>query len=279
MLQTIIFSKNRPSQLSYFLQSLQFLEGLKNSGPITVLWTSSSPEDYDKYQLVIKYASYVMEEYNIKFVEQTNFYQDLTTIMADHPYTLFGVDDGLYYNYINIDQSIDFLNKNPAIFSHSLRLHPNVTYCHPAGQENVVPNIHIAYRYPGIGFYNTRQGRYDWCYAFELCATILRTNFVQEVLERFKTDIANPNNLEALGHTLWISRLLEDPDQYSHAGCLLYEAFCVPTINRVQDEYKNPIYTNEVEKDKLSIFTSPNYSWYRSQKFNRIHVPELKLNY
>lgn len=275
MLQTIIFSKNRPAQLSYYLESLQFVDYFRDLGPISVLWTADNEKDEYDYERLIKMGS--VSEPPIKFVKQTDFYQDLNLLIGEAPYTLFGVDDGLFFNHIDVKRCLAFMTKNDVIFGHSLRLHPNVTYCHPAGQHNVVPHIQTCYKYPGLGFYDATLGRYDWCYAFELCATILRTPFVVDVLESYRDKITSPNSFEACGHTQWMSDLNSNPDDYRYSGCMLYDAFCVPTINRVQDEYQNPVYEGKINMSDLNMLAIPDYQWYRTQNFDRIHVAELKL--
>lgn len=56
-----------------------------------------------------------------------------------HDFILWGVDDVLYFDFYNLFDSVKFLHENKDVVSVSLRLAPQVTYCHPADAHTKVP--------------------------------------------------------------------------------------------------------------------------------------------
>ena len=111
-------------------------------------------------------------------------------------FILWGVDDVLFYDEVDVSEAVRVLDSNRDVISASIRLAPQVTFCHPASASSIVPKCthsqfhvdiqasHIVVIVEPLGEargssplwlkFNRFEGTQDWNYPFELCATIFR---------------------------------------------------------------------------------------------------------
>lgn len=54
-------------------------------------------------------------------------------------YILWGVDDVMYFKDVNLAESVHILHENSDIISSTLRLTPQMNYCHTVDKVTVVP--------------------------------------------------------------------------------------------------------------------------------------------
>lgn len=260
----VIFSKDRPWQLSEYLRTFyKHCSGIYN---FVVLWKSDKYRE--QYLDVIKH--YSDSKYNAKFIEESEFYKDITNILnnIEYPYTMFGVDDVLWYDYFDIFDGERTLEQYPDIHVYSYRLHTNIKFCQPANVFNTIPTFEaIKYGYS----YNRSYGGGDFNYPFEVSASLYRTSDIKNIivnLDKFN----NPNELE---DRLQFSTL---HPQY-HRNAFNGRRVCSTiTINRVQEQYKNPTYDAGVSLDIINNWFGHyqfDTSKYATELFDRIHIGDF----
>jgi len=188
---------------------------------------------------------------------------------------------------------VKILKENPEILSASLRLYPNITYCHPSDAHSQVPSTTpiFAKDQPessnSVLKYNRFEGTQDWNYPFELCATILRKDDIISILEIIeqvygREGISHPNKLEVSGARLFTQKKHPKHDQ-KFCTCLSKPILSVVTINRVQDVCLNPIFQS-IELDTLDQYFWSNREFdlhhYQSHatEYNAVHIGDFVLN-
>jgi hypothetical protein len=131
MIKTVIFSKDRATQLSLLLDSLYKNDQHRIFNDITILYT------YSNEQFRLGYGKLIKIYQNIKFVLEQNFKQDLIKIIdrihsfetpSIYRYICFFTDDDVVYRSINFQKfeiSRLFEQYNPSCLS--LRLGLNTT--------------------------------------------------------------------------------------------------------------------------------------------------------
>lgn len=159
-------------------------------------------------------------------------------------FILWGVDDVFYFKDVNVTENLEILRDNIDIISATLRLSPQINYCHTVDAKTTVPNF-TPIRSHALKFDRT-QGTHDWNYPFELCATIFRKDDVISYLNTINskygiTGLSHPNKLEVCGSRLFTRKDHAD-EKKVFCTCLDSVVLSVITINRVQDVCNAPIY-------------------------------------
>lgn len=55
-------------------------------------------------------------------------------------FLLWGVDDVMYFRDVDLSESVHVLHENPEIISSTLRLTPQMNYCHTVDKTTTVPH-------------------------------------------------------------------------------------------------------------------------------------------
>ena len=188
MINTIVFSKDRPMQLELFIRS--FNRYVKNFDEyiINILYTYSNNDFKKGYNKLIN-----MECTNVNFIKENNFKSDLINLVDESAdFTVFFVDDVVFKNNFNFyDNQMDMFKNDNEILCRSLRLHPNLTYCYPMKLKiNKRPN----FLENNIFYWKGEQGPYG--YPMSVDGNIFRT---KEILRFVRgLDYKNPNSFEGI---------------------------------------------------------------------------------
>ena len=180
----IIFSKNRASQLNLLIDSIN-----KNSNDlfdnISVLFKTDI--EYSKgYSLLIK------EHKNINFINETNFRDNLLSLINDdYTMTTFMVDDAVIFKKITSPKTEILKTIDDSVVCFSLRLGFNCVYSHPANifykiGDFIVENNFIIFDY--------KKQSGDFGYPLSTDGHIFKTSLIKKLL--FNINFSNPNTLE-----------------------------------------------------------------------------------
>ena len=214
---------------------------------------------------------------HVTLIREHNFAQQLEqSVMqahAQHEAIMFAVDDVLFFRHVELSTVLCTLRHEPNIYAFHSKLHPNISYCHPATQSSAAPRTFQRVRGTQLLIYDRRTSgcTMDWNYPWDLCCSLYRSMDVVQMLAAMKDQdgtgggngdgkgLTHPNLLEVEGARLLSSsstestRLLHGATQ---CCCFDFCSMVVVTINRVQSIYTNPIYNREEnednEKDKCS---------------------------
>lgn len=188
-INSIVFSKDRASQLHLLLSSLyKNAPGIFN---INVLYTSSNEDferGYEKLKEICK-----ENFWNVNFVkESNNFKEDVMSLLkSEHKYTTFFTDDDVLFGAIDYETIENSLSQED-IFCFSLRLGTNTTYCYSENQNN---QIVLSGEKDNYIFWDWQKSWYDFGYPLSVDGHIFRT---KEILKLSKPlNFQNPNTYEA----------------------------------------------------------------------------------
>lgn len=189
MLNIIVFSKDRPSQLDLFLRSMKFYFKEFNQHTINILYTYSSntfKDGYDKLFTLHKYN-------NINYIKETEDFKKhvISLLNPNNPYTVFFVDDIVFKNEFTLEcKQFKLFTLNDDILTLSLRLHPNLTYCYAARHHMIPPNFDSNCIFKWYG----QQG--DYGYPMSLDGHFFRTDDIIPIIKVLNFN--NPNSFESV---------------------------------------------------------------------------------
>lgn len=236
----IVYSYDRPLQLYAFLESVDhYVTGLD---AIYVIYRTSDNE-YEKAYGIVKST---FKE--VIFLAQSPPYQDLKKLTCQcllksaHPYLLFGVDDIIVKDFINLNECTQALEKYNA-HGFFFRLGKNLDYCYAMGAPQPLPplkNVELS-----ICSWQFNQGLHDWNYPHNLDFTLYRIADIKDLI--FSLDFTTPNSFE--------SKLMGCVD-YNKTG-LCYESSKIVNfpLNIVQTEYPNNCENSYSTQQLLELFT------------------------
>jgi len=219
-MKILIFSKDRPLQLEALLESL-FLHCKDITHPkyfpnITVLYTVSSVK-YDYSKIMARYPV-------VKFLQETNFTDNVLSELDSHSNVLFLVDDTIFVKDFTLS-NMEAVLKNESISGISLRLGLNTSYSYATNSNQTIPNVFDVGH--GMVAFNWRNASGDFNYPFELSSSLYRVSTLNEVLQT--RNFSNPNTLEYL-----LTGLMKSTQTIYLVMYRLSAAFSAP-LNSVQN--------------------------------------------
>jgi glycosyltransferase involved in cell wall biosynthesis len=221
----LIFSKDRTMQLQATIESLFLHCRDTNTLDVVALFNASEDLHQREYnELKIKFPA-------VKFVEETDFRQQVLSLLANCRYVLFLVDDNIFVKSFSIRDAVAALNSQKNALGFSLRLGTNTVFCYTLNSRQSPPAFEIAgqrilkYHWPGA--------ECDFGYPLELSSSLYRSNEILQLLSRL--EFPNPNILE--------NQMCGNKDAFASSlpFLLTFEqsvTFCNP-VNVVQRVYKN----------------------------------------
>jgi len=191
----IVFTRNRPLQLHGYLESLY--RHFPSQDVQTVVL-------YKRDRLQRQYEELFARFAQCQVVEESDFHRDFLEIMrqVDSPYVLFGVDDVVFFDAVEVPLIIDtFERYGSQIFGFSLRL--GVQMLHSWGDQFSEHQLGRQCLYS----FDWRHGRAPTTrYPFELCATVYPTQLVRRLIGQ----VVSGNRLASLlfGPGGWLVKAL-----------------------------------------------------------------------
>jgi hypothetical protein len=229
-LVTIIFSKDRPMQLSLTLDTNKKYCVEKNARNEIVIWTASTDQYAGAYQQVIK------EHPDVVFIKEANFKEQVIDLMKRQRYIMFLVDDCIFTRQYSLSTISSFLDICDGVLGFSLRLGYNTKICYPIREENEIPYMQeLGHNVCAFSWRQATKG--DFSYPLEISSSIYRGKDIKPLLEGLPFD--GPNSLE------WA--MSQSANYFRHMQFLLCyrasPAFCNP-VNKVQTTNNNRVGTN-----------------------------------
>ena len=262
---TLIFSKNRPLQLSLLLDSFYNQCLQPNATDIYVVYAYDQEYRNSYHQLIEEQKE--KERNNIQFIDENCFISFKSSFVYEtknYEYIMFLVDDNIFTNKFDLSQIKSLLEYNMDAVGFSLRLGKNTKNCYPLKKEQEIPKA-VGHNYiinfsslheimekgflPEVNFYvfafDWTKSQLDFNYALEISSSVYRIKDVRALLENFR--YKNPNELEAqLYANLW--QFYNKPKLLSYYRSV---AFCAP-MNKVQNVALNNRFSN------INIYDSNN---------------------
>jgi len=182
MINTIVFSKDRPAQLDLFMRTS--LKYTNREFDINVLYTWSNDRYKEGYDILMNRYSR-----DINFVLESNFKDNLINIIdICYECTVFFVDDIIFKKKFSTnDNEFKEFENSDDILCLSLRLHPDLTYCYAA-------NIPMRPTKKTKYIWSAETG--DYSYPMSLDGHIFKTIDIYKRIETL--DYNNPNSLESI---------------------------------------------------------------------------------
>lgn len=185
----VVFSKDRAAQLDLFLRSMEEYFAEYNYFKVNVLYTFSNDSFYLGYESLFDLHP------GVNFVRETNFKNDLVSLISDYEYTVFFVDDIIWKDKFSIrDKEFSIFenstNIDKKVLCLSLRINPDLNYCYTANIPMKKP------KFFGGGMWEWKGASGDYGYPMSLDGHIFRTKEIKPYLQ--KLNYKNPNNLEGI---------------------------------------------------------------------------------
>lgn len=190
MINAIIFSKDRASQLHLLLKSIN-----KNANGIfnlNVIYTHSNDEFKSGYEKLIKY-SHAQYSDKVNFIKESSFKSDVMALFKpdEFKFTCFFTDDDILFNIIDEETIANSLS-NEDIFCFSLRLGENTTFCYTMNQEN---KLVLTESTDNTIVWDWQKSYMDFGYPLSVDGHIFRTKDIMKLSKA--VGFVNPNTYEA----------------------------------------------------------------------------------
>jgi hypothetical protein len=199
--RVIVFSKDRSFQLHETLRSLRdnvVAPSCTPSSPseappvsvdVRVLFKVSSPAFRDSYSAI---AAQFAGDSRYEFVEEHDFAAQIVELVAgtsrgdtsdQFRFVLFTVDDALFCRPFQLGEAASLLLEDPGVFCYHVKMHPAVTYSHPADKvvdpppfrdynvDRAAVASHRAARGGSLTFERS-LGTGDWNYPWDLAGCV-----------------------------------------------------------------------------------------------------------
>jgi len=249
-LLTIIFSKDRASQLDLLLRSFSRNDDQDVFENVAILYTVSNERFQYGYDILINnyYNDCDGDTYGIRWYKEQDFRTDLLNIIARHKpsHIVFMVDDMIMMRPLAfaINDGFNLLANQP-VATISLRLGHNTYWQYQTNSETMMPTV----------FKDVKNGLYVWNrltipstmnfnYPFSVDAHIFRTDLILPIIDAIPFTF--PNDLEGgmQTHIHYAPPLM---------ACQKMSAFINAPINRVQDKYPNRVGdTHSISSEELN---------------------------
>lgn len=261
-MQVICFSKDRPLQLHGYLTSL--FHSYHGNLSVSVLARIDAP--YTE-----AYAAVESEFPKATFVREKSFADDLDGILSDvrDNFLAFGCDDALFVCPVTEESVEDAFDSYP-IMGLSMRLGVNITRNMFFGD---VPSPIFTGK-AGIITWDILDSTLDWNYPWELDGTIYPSDFAKAVIRYCRP--TSPNLLEYAGSTIW-----QTFTEKTRMAAFVRQRLIVPTINRVQEDFQNPVLGLPITTTHLLDCWNAGFRMdlqrFHDQPYNCVHVPNFYL--
>jgi len=220
----IIYSYDRPMQLYALLESIdKYVTGLEH---ILIIYRTSNQEYEKAYHVVRETFT------NAHFLQQTYPFTDLKRLtsacylQSSSPYILFGVDDIIVKDFINLNECIQAMEQHNA-HGFFFRLGKNLDHCYAMNCAQPLPPLTSA----GHEIYSWQfnEGQYDWNYPNNLDFTLYRKSDLINLITSL--DYATPYSLE--------TKLMGQVDYTQHGLCYESSKIVNFPLNIVQTDWPN----------------------------------------
>lgn len=281
-MNTIIFSKNRPWQLQQTLLSIdRFMPKVGDTNIISVL-VKSDPEYCQAYGQIQIQFPLVRFSYERQGFSCWDFFRQQVRTSPDNSLICLMVDDTIMIDEPEIPTN--FMLDNPN-FVYSLRLSPEINWCQPANVPSRMQNPINFSNHHLLPYATMTNQTGDFAYPFDLSASVYSKKF----LEHFIMSLEILSNLHP--KTLKIPNDIESAF-YTHSHVMrqstgiIFDKTAsakVLTINRVQNQYMNPIDAGKevAPADTLQFLNDRqnlNFFGYLGDKYkHQIHVSDIIL--
>lgn len=235
----IVYSYDRPLQLYAFLESVEhYVTGIDR---IFVIYRTSNSEyqkAYETVQSVFKKATFLAQSFPSNDLKKITCECLLESLQ---PYILFGVDDIIVKDFIDLNECTQALEKHNA-HGFFFRLGKNLDYCYAMGQPQPLPPLKDLES--SIYSWQFNQGMYDWNYPHNLDCTLYRLSDLIELV--FLVDFSTPNSLE--------SQLMRHVDCTKTGLCYETSKIVNFPLNMVQNECPNNCQNSYSPHQLLELF-------------------------
>lgn len=221
MINTIIFTKNRPMQINATLDSMRFYTNFDAIKEITLIDGSDEPTPLDNPAGI----NHVMEN------EEGGFapcFKEILAGIPDDEIILFCVDDLIWLDFFN-PHLLLVLQQYENLIGFSMRLGKNIEGFNPDAEAfQLYSRTPVAVaKWGSLGSH--------WGYPFEVSCSAYKAKLVKQVVE-YAQQLRLPNDLESAGYYYCQANALDKPDYAFLNG---NARSCCADINRVQDVYQN----------------------------------------
>ena len=184
MINSIIFSFDRPLQLHLLLESIKI--NAKNVFAINVLYKHSNEEFKKGYELLKSRFE------NVNWIEEINF-RDQTLKLVDSTlnHSCFFTDDDIIYNEICESDIVECF-KDDNVFCFSLRLGKNVNHCYTMSCDDILIPIG---EYDKFVWWDWTKHYADFGYPLSVDGHVFITKEIKKLIKAI--NFSNPNTLEA----------------------------------------------------------------------------------
>lgn len=186
----LLFSYNRPLQLYACLESIQ--RYVTGSGVVSVLYRADDAAfiaGYERVKQAFPEVVFTLQSEKPK----KDFKKNLMKLAfgSPSPYILFGVDDNIVKDFVDLSQCAEMLDRTGA-YGVYLRLGKNIHYSYQANREQPVPpSVAVA---SGLYAWDLSSGQADWCFPNTLDLTVYPKAGIKTAFEKMR--FHTPNSLE-----------------------------------------------------------------------------------
>jgi glycosyltransferase involved in cell wall biosynthesis/GT2 family glycosyltransferase/Tfp pilus assembly protein PilF/predicted SAM-dependent methyltransferase len=226
----IVFSKDRAFQLDGFLRSFRMHVSDWDHVDVKVIYTTSTTEHEESYQEMVQgFQDWDRADLH----RESDFKQDLTSLLVGYDYVLFFVDDTVFTNPTSIAAGIRTLQQDAGAIGFSYRLGRNSIRCYPYDREQALPKFQGSQE--GMIAWDWTRADGDFAYPLEVSSSLYRLDDLWKLLR--DGSYSNPNSLEACLSDAASAFAAAHPRLCS---CALAPAFSAP-MNMVQKTCSNRV--------------------------------------
>jgi len=255
-LSAIVFSKDRPLQLSSLLHSMEYY--CSNVAKINILYHTSS-KAYE-----IAYAHLRDRFPWAAFQNEVHFRTDLIRLLKAIPSRIvfFLVDDIIFTDFFDATILANLDCKKHIL---SLRLHPGITYSYMTHREQEPPPL-VPFSNDLLTF-SWNNNSVDWGYPLSVDGHVFEKKRILKLIQ--KCDFKAPNSLEAS-----LQAFTAQLKSKTHGICFGIPKIINFPVNKVQSEFANRAGERNPE-DLLELFLQGyeiDFRHYEKCAYNSVHV-------
>lgn len=184
----IVFSRDRPAQLSLLLNSIWKNAPQLFPKGVVVLYRYTQPQYAEGYELARN------RHPNAVWIPEADFRNDVDQILEPQKqHVTFLTDDDVFYRPFAYEPlPWHEMDLDPDLLTVSLRLGNNTTYCYPMNQEQELPQA--CERHRDMYKFLWRAGQWDFGYPGSLDGNVWHAATIKRFLAG--TEFINPNGME-----------------------------------------------------------------------------------